>query len=297
MYDTTGYSCFNKLNKHKNIIKIIDMSSSSAQYILKIINDDIKQNHIFASMYSNKLKFYNSKNCMKFSNEILSADFYLAPSQFVKQSLIYAGAQEDNIYIVPYGVDISKFSEKEISDKKTEKIRFLFVGRLEAAKGIYYLLEAFKQLNRDDIELVIVGSMIGEISLYEPYEKYFTYEGVKLHSQMPEVYKGCDVFIFPSLWEGLSLSTIEAMASGLPVIVSQNSGTNDIITHGKEGFIVKTMDIEDLKEKIIWGNLPGSVQKNIHGNNMKKIYKVLWKKYLILERCKYYNIIFYQRLN
>ena len=61
-----------------------------------------------------------------------------------------------------------------------------------------------------------------------------------------------DVFVFPSLFEGFGLVLLEAMASGLPVITTQNTGGPDLIQEGKEGFIIPAGSVEALRGKIRW---------------------------------------------
>ena len=280
IYDTTGLSCFEALDKENKIIKVLDMSSGAAAYIVKIINKDKDRAHAFISSHECKMKTLSNKVVENYTKEILLADYFLVPSAFVQKSLLDLGIQKEQIFLAPYGVDINKFSIKPFSQyMQSNPIRFLFVGRLEAAKGIFYLLEAVKQINRDDIQLLLVGYMQGQENLFKTYKRHFTYLGTKLAHEMPDVYKKADVFIFPSLFEGFSLSVIEAMASGLPVIASDNSGANDIIADGEEGFIVPIMDIEALKEKIIWFCDHKERIKHMGENSRKTAERYTWDQY------------------
>ncbi len=252
LYDSTAYSCFEKL-KYKKVIKIIDMSSIPNPCIKDIIINDMGKSGSLGVIYNDKIKSYTDYINNRAIKEIELADYFLAPSNFVKGKLLSLGVKEEQIYLNPFGVDIEKFKPVIRQNKKNnDRIRFLFVGRLEPAKGIYYLLEAFKELNNKNIELVIAGKKMGNDELYSEYEEYFTYVGTKIASEMPDLYNSCDIFICPSLWEGLSLSSLEAMASALPVIVTESSGVNDLVCNGKEGFIIPAQNIEALKEKIVW---------------------------------------------
>lgn len=69
---------------------------------------------------------------------------------------------------------------------------------------------------------------------------------------MPRVLSEADVFVFPSLGEGMSLSVLEAAACGLPLIISENSGISEKITDGKEGFLIKIQSVDDIVEKVMW---------------------------------------------
>ena len=251
-YDTASFKCFEHISKkNKGIIKILDMSSAAGSYIYDIINNDIRCGNPFFASYRQKLRQYSKKSCRRFDKEILLSDYFLVASDFVKKSLLALNVQESRIFTVPYGIDRNRFRPKK-NYKIDKKLKFLFVGRIEAAKGIYSLLEAFKQLDRKDIELILVGSTCGNDSLLEPYKNFFTNLGTKLNSEMPDIYMGSDVFIMPSMWEGLSLTIFEALATGTPIIASDHSGIVDIIANGEEGFYYEAGNIEQLKNKICW---------------------------------------------
>jgi len=67
-----------------------------------------------------------------------------------------------------------------------------------------------------------------------------------------KTYRESDLFVFPSVNEGLAQVLLEAMASGLPVVASDLSGADDCITHGKEGFVVPARDVDRIAEAIVW---------------------------------------------
>jgi glycosyltransferase involved in cell wall biosynthesis len=64
--------------------------------------------------------------------------------------------------------------------------------------------------------------------------------------------KTCDVLVLPSLFEGQALVILEAMKCGLPVIITPNTGAAPLIENERQGFVIKTGSIEDLREKMIW---------------------------------------------
>ena len=79
------------------------------------------------------------------------------------------------------------------------------------------------------------------------YRDYFTYRTHVPHIEMPRLFRQADIFVFPSLHEGSALCTYEALACGLPVITTANSGS--VVRHGIDGFIVPIRDVEALTEK------------------------------------------------
>lgn len=256
MYDTTAYKCFKLINKSKyTCTKILDMSSAAAPYIRSILLDELnKDNMTYKKSIKTKLKSYSKRICKRYQREIENADYFLVPSNFVKKSLIYCGVDENKILYIPYGVDIKTFSYQRKKLNK-EKIKFLFVGRVEAAKGIYYLIKAFEELKELNIELEIVGSIATKdkcICEDIRNNNNISYIGAKTKNEMNNIYKNANVYIMPSIFEGLSLTLFESMASGLPVIASKNSGAEGIIENYKQGFVIDSNSKEQIKEKILW---------------------------------------------
>ena len=70
--------------------------------------------------------------------------------------------------------------------------------------------------------------------------------------KLPERYRESDLFVFPSVNEGLAQVLLEAMSSGLPVVASDHSGADELVTEGRDGFIVPVRDVDRLAEAIVW---------------------------------------------
>lgn len=165
---------------------------------------------------------------------------------------------EKNAELISMGCDLSKFSPEKKKDtiyaKDTRNV--LFVGRLAEKKGVTYLIEAMKNV---DAHLYIVGGGPLEESLKkqaEPIKEKITFLGPKSHEELPCYYASADLFVAPSIvaadgdQEGLPVSIMEAMASGLPVVSGISGGTKDIIEDGINGFIVDAKNVPLLTEKI-----------------------------------------------
>jgi len=281
MYDTTAYECFKRLkNSKNNAIKILDMSSAAAPYIRKIILKEIQTKTPFADSMKLKLKSYTEAKCDRHLKELQDSDYLFAPSFFVKKSLLYCGVKEEKIINVPYGVDTDYFQQKAYTAKKSsDKLKLLFVGRVEPAKGIYYLLEALKELSNINIELTVVGSNQCSVEELNGYQENVIFTGPIMKSEMSAVYKSTDVFIMPSLWEGMCLSVLEAMSSGVPVIGSESSGAETLIINYKNGFVVKACSVKSITEKIRWCN-DNRDRLAIMGKNARVVAeKYSWENY------------------
>jgi glycosyltransferase involved in cell wall biosynthesis len=117
----------------------------------------------------------------------------------------------------------------------------LFVGQVTQRKGLSYLLEAFRLARLPASELLIVGQIYGSSRPWAG-QPHVRHRPPMPQSELPSVYAAADVFVMPSIVEGSCLTALEAMASGIPVIVSEHTGTDDLITEGQEGYVVPIRD-------------------------------------------------------
>ncbi len=170
--------------------------------------------------------------------ELRMADKIYVASTFTKNSLASYPRQLANIEVIPYGFpDVNKKRHYRSFDGR--KIRVLYVGGLSQRKGISYFFEAINGLE-DFIEVTVVGR--GNIDACPALKKAL--ESVKYISTMPhnevlQLMSEHDLFIFPSLFEGFGLVITEAMAQGTPVITTDRTCGPDIITSGKDGWIIE----------------------------------------------------------
>jgi glycosyltransferase involved in cell wall biosynthesis len=181
------------------------------------------------------------------------ADVVLAPSDYVRQTMIEVGTPAERIEIIPFGVRVDRFApppEVEKGGTRTPdgKFRLLYVGQISQRKGLHYALEAVRQLGDRDIELVLVGGMVGQGRGLKPFEGWYRHVPNVPHSEVPALFRTADAFIYPSLHEGSANAIFEGMASGLPVITTLNSGS--MVRDGIEGYIVPIRDSAALAQKI-----------------------------------------------
>lgn len=182
--------------------------------------------------------------------EYKTADAIAVPSSFALQSFVKMGFSADKLIVNPHGVDLSGFTPAE---QPPDKFRILFVGRTSLQKGAHYLLQAFHELALPGAELVFVGPMEQEI---EPFRKSYGgsnvfFLGAKPQSELPKYYKRASVFCLPSLHEGAAPTLFQAMASGLPVIITPNTGGRALLEEGQNGYVVPIRDVEAIKEKLL----------------------------------------------
>jgi len=185
----------------------------------------------------------------KLAMEAHLADHCIVASNFTKCTLIENGVPEQRIHKVAYGVDISPH---KVRDERTSTFRVMFVGQMVQRKGLEYLLKAWKKLRLPNAELVLAGRGRVDARLLEAFRSEFVYMGDISDDKVKQLYEGSDVFCMPSLVEGFGLVYLEALACGLPIIATPNTGAADIVQNGCEGFIVPIRDVDALAEKLEW---------------------------------------------
>lgn len=253
LYDTNAFKCFEILKtKAPTILRVMDVSAANRLYMKDIYEQDFKKCPKFSEKLKKERSFlWKEKVCQRLLSEIKDTQIFVAPSFFVKKSLIYSGIREEQIFICPYGANFSPLKTDKIVKWEGE-LEAVYVGNVTEMKGIFYLLEATKRIDRCRIHLTVVGSYDSQDKLLDQYKDVVTFLGRVSHDQVAEILKRSDLFVFPSLGEGLSLSVLEALACGLPCIVTENSGANDAIIEGRNGFVVKIQDVDALEEKMRW---------------------------------------------
>ena len=126
--------------------------------------------------------------------------------------------------------------------------RFLHVSNMSPLKGLHYIIDAFNQIDSNNCELWLVGPYPEEPLLQQKIKSNIRikYCGYMAENELVKVYNQCDIFIHPSLSDGWAMTVLQAMASGLPVVVSHMTGVKEIIQNGHNGWIVQSKKADEL---------------------------------------------------
>lgn len=169
------------------------------------------------------------------------ADKLVVGSSFVRQSLIDRGIDAEKIMINPYGVDTGFWTEAfhKRRNKDSKTMTFVYAASVGLRKGAHYLLRAWRKANLKDCELLVCGAnYLPNHVEFSEVPKGVKFLGPKTHEQLRELYSKADVYVLPSLFEGLARSGLEAMTAGLPAIVTWETGLTDMVTHDLNGWVV-----------------------------------------------------------
>ncbi|QSJ15279.1 glycosyltransferase family 4 protein [Nostoc sp. UHCC 0702] len=251
---------------------VLERGSSHMQYQTEILQQEyekwgLKFTETHPGVYEREIKSYDI------------ADYIAIPSLFVKRSFLELGVPENKLIHVPFGTSLAEFYPVP---KEDNIFRVIHCGSISLRKGVQYLLQAFHELNLPDAELWFVGSISPEI---EPFlAKYqsdrIIYKGKQPQNQLRWFYSQCSVFCLASIEEGLAMVQPQAMACGLPVIHTTNTGGEDIVRDGIDGFCVPIRDVEALKEKILFLYENPNKQLEMANNALEQARKSLsWDDY------------------
>lgn len=191
----------------------------------------------------------------KMIQEYEHADYIVTPSQFAQNSFVRHGLPPDKILTVPCGANTSFFLQEKKEIPK--KFSVIFVGLLSIRKGIHILLEAWKKasLHPDHAQLVLVGSLqkdLHHVLSHYTIPQNIVFYGATDRQTLKQLYASSSLLVLPSLEDGFGMVMGEAMASGLPIIATKNSGGPDIIDHGKTGFLLDAHNEHQLADTLRW---------------------------------------------
>lgn len=210
----------------------------------KTLAEEAERNPAFADSLNFHAPDWLVEQC---TLEALAADHVFAPSPYVRDTLLEVGVPADRIALLPYGVRVERFKPPE-KPREDGIFRVLYVGQLSQRKGLSYLLDAWAKLKLPNAELVLVGGIVGSGDGFRPYAGQFRHVRNLPHHEVADLYRTADIMAYPSLHEGSALAILEAMASGLPIVTTPNSGS--LVQDGVDGFITQMRDVDALASRI-----------------------------------------------
>jgi glycosyltransferase involved in cell wall biosynthesis len=176
-----------------------------------------------------------------------------AVSDAVAQRLLAFGVPSEKIKTIANGIDVTAFERAQPLPllKDEGSIVVGVVARLDLQKGFEYLLRAARELCKmfPGLKIVIAGEGPDRSAIEEMIEQYGLQSSVVLagqQSNMPAVYAAMDIFVLPSLNEGLPMTVLEAMAASKPVIATRVGAIPSVIRDGENGLLVAPKDSEGL---------------------------------------------------
>ncbi|MCX7836715.1 MAG: glycosyltransferase family 4 protein [candidate division WOR-3 bacterium] len=205
-----------------------------------------------------------------------------------------------NYCIIPNGVNTNFFHPniKPLEEYSHYYPRLLFVGRFEPRKGLKYLLQALPIIKKEFPNFLLL--VVGKGVLGYSYQEYLSSEvkenvvfcGTSSLEELPKFYATSHIFIAPSIGaESFGIVLLEAMACGKPIVASNIPGYQEILENGKEGFLVKPCDYQEIAKKVIELAKDFKKAEEMGKAGRKKALNYSWEK--ISEKVEnfYYQVI------
>jgi glycosyltransferase involved in cell wall biosynthesis len=277
-----SYKAFQKSKNH-NIIKILERGSSHITFQSEILLEEYKKFNIKykidSELISQELKEYDL------------ADYISIPSQFVKKSFLQNRIEEKKLILTPYGVNLNNFYPQK---KKDNIFRFIYVGSISYRKGAWYTLKAFNELNLPNSELILIGSV--DLDFFPVLNEFNSNKKIKKinhvdQNKLVEFYNISDVFVISSIEDGFAMVIPQALACGIPVICTENSGGSELIDSGKNGFVIPIRDINQLKEKMILLYEDKKLYDFLKKEIIKQRHTLSWQDYGNRMEIQYRNLL------
>jgi glycosyltransferase involved in cell wall biosynthesis len=181
---------------------------------------------------------------------------------------------EKKIVVLPNAINLPGEYKPRKFDRN--KISLLFVGRFALNKGINILADAVVELNREGYGDQLEFNLVGKGPLFEEYCKKYNepnlhFLGFADDDHLQELYKTNDLFVLPTLFEGMPTVVLEAMAHGMSVAVTDVGATREMVNH-TNGFIIEKNSVASLKEAILrYLNLGESEKQLLSKNSFQRV--------------------------
>lgn len=202
------------------------------------------------------------------------------------QSLAHQTMPGLEIPIFYNGVDNVYFHTNNKPPER-DKVIILCVARLIGRKGQHNLIEAFSKVKEmgvgKEIKLMLVGTGDCEDDLHQmantlDLSDQVLFTGFVPREEMPGIYQQADIFVLPSQNEGMSIALLEAMASGLPVLVTNTGGTEELVENNVNGFILEWEDVERLAELLLMLVRDDALRQRLGSASRTKAERYSWEE-------------------
>ncbi|SFA96946.1 Glycosyltransferase involved in cell wall bisynthesis [Cohnella sp. OV330] len=228
-------------------VAVLEAATTHADHVYEVTEAEHRKYRMGGSPFSRQW-------LRRVRREYELADFITIASALQRDSFISRGVPAEKLLYAPLGIDTARFTGPSPEFRRRangSKFRIVQVGQISLRKGFIYLLEAVRLLNDPEIEVVLVGG-IGWRAVRETIEQ-FKRMGVSIRhasgDPLPAL-REAHLYVHASVEDGFGLAPLEAMSSGLPAVVTNQTGMQDLIEDGEDGLVVPSRDPRRLADAI-----------------------------------------------
>lgn len=233
-----------KMVQERGGVFVCDRGSTHQRYQERIVSEEYRR-------WGVNLPVSDIRDTVREEKIYEQCDAITVASHFAARSYLEYGIPAEKMHVIPYGVRLERFTPLP-EGPAADSFEVLFAGAVGLRKGVPYLLQAFAELKHPKKRLRVVGAVqrdIREVLGRLPQEQV-EFLGALPQPELAAWMQRSHVMVLPSIEEGLALVQAQALACGCPVICSTNTGGEDLLSDGVEGFIVTVRDAEAIAERM-----------------------------------------------
>ncbi|WP_419581569.1 glycosyltransferase family 4 protein [Stieleria magnilauensis] len=228
----------------------------------------------------------SSSKCARKDSELELADAILCPSGFVRDSLPHGTVADKLVSVTPFGSPrLTQVCQQVVNSDadgprgQQTRLKVLFVGSMTQRKGLADLFEAMKLLDPTRFELHVLGSPIVPMDFYTEQYGVFIHHATRPHDQVLKLMRSMDAFVLPSIVEGRALVQQEALACGLPIVVTANAGAEDLVADETAGFLIPVNDPQAIALRLEQLQQDRDLLAEMSSAAVEKAAELTWESY------------------
>lgn len=267
----TGYAFANgamRRVKKNGGLAFLDAWTSHPQEFWSLLTEEQQR---WGSRHLPVSRYYQDRTM----ESVMVADYICTSSTFVRQSFLKRGFDPKRLLFCPYSVDLSVYQPTLEPRPANRPFTILHVGGLSLRKGAPYLLEAFRLVRKEvpNAVLRVKRDLRNDVLdvLRRNADLPIEWSGNLDLAEHVRRYQTSDLLLFPSIEDGFAFVVAEAMACGLPVVTTCNTGASDLIRHGENGEVVPIRDPQALAQAALkWWDLIRTGERIGHQDELKE---------------------------
>jgi len=263
-----------KAAKKKGMVAILDLSQVHTHYI-----QDLRERYPFFKRITGGKKFFQKISALK-KEEYQLADHILVLSAFARQTMVDNDIDASKISVVNLGFDPNQFMPKTYAVSSGKLLKLIYVGIVTQRKGIQDLISLMQMLEPYAVGLTIIGPKGDASHLVNTKSSYKNIRYIEYlhHDELVQQLHVSDVFVLPSYLDSWAAVVLEAMACGLPVIITENTGAKDAVTPNC-GFVINIGDVNAMYKAVMhfYNNPENIEQMGMYAQ--KQAYQYTWERY------------------